>query len=106
VNNPQVTQGMIGLSVHPDHVFINLLESAPFNIGRNKMYIGVPGNLVAFACRTSFESDGDGFVSFRAKTVLIDHYVKTLGAFHVGNNVMVIDAAASRLLVKKYFGGA
>jgi hypothetical protein len=104
-NNPLVIQGLISLTINSDHIFINLLESAPFNIGRKKMYLGVPGNLVAFACKTSFEAGNEGFVSFRAKTVLVDHYKKTLGAIHIGNNVMIIDTDASKTLVDKYFGG-
>jgi hypothetical protein len=34
-----------------DHVFMHLVESAPFNKGKTKLYSGVPGNLVAFACK-------------------------------------------------------
>jgi len=51
VNNPDVIQGLISLEVKSDHVFMHLLESAPFNKGKNKMYAGVPGNLVTFACK-------------------------------------------------------
>ena len=35
-----------------DHIFINLVENAPFNIGKKKLYEGVPGNLFAFAWYT------------------------------------------------------
>jgi hypothetical protein len=52
---------------------MHLIESAPFNIGRNKIYYGVPGNLVAFACKLSFERGGEGYVSFLSKTRLIGH---------------------------------
>ena len=55
VNNPQIIQGVVSLSIETDHIFMNLLESAPFNIGRSKLYEGVPGNLVAFACKVSFQ---------------------------------------------------
>ncbi|PSR57471.1 hypothetical protein AHMF7605_27045 [Adhaeribacter arboris] len=103
VNNPTIIQGLVSLTIKPDHVFLNLLESAPFNIGQNKVYAGVPGNLVAFACKLSFGRGGDGFVSFQAKTKLIDHYVKTLGALHAGGHLMVIDALAAQKLIDKYF---
>ncbi|MCK5839270.1 MAG: hypothetical protein KAG99_05445, partial [Bacteroidales bacterium] len=53
--NPRIVQGLISLTVKPDHVYMYLLESSPFNIGKNKLYIGVPGNLVAFACKLSFQ---------------------------------------------------
>lgn len=50
-NNPNIIQGVVSLEVNPDHVYMHLIESAPFNIGKIKTYLGVPGNLVAFACK-------------------------------------------------------
>ena len=82
---------------------MNLVESAPFNIGRNKIYEGVAGNLVAFACKISFLNNLQGFVSFHSKTRLIDHYVKTLGAYHFGGHLMVIPTESAQFLVNKYF---
>ncbi len=32
-----------------------LIVSAKFNKGKNKIYAGVPGNLVAFACKMAFD---------------------------------------------------
>jgi len=103
IDNPEIVQGLISLTVKMDHVYMYLLESAPFNIGRKKLYEGVPGNLVAFACKLSFQRGGEGFVSFESKTKLIDHYVKTLGAYHFGGHLMVIDTIAAKRLVDKYF---
>ena len=34
---------------------MHLIESNKFNRGAKKVYLGVPGNLVAFACKYSFE---------------------------------------------------
>ena len=34
---------------------MHLIESASFNKGRNKMYAAVPGNLVAYAAKLSFQ---------------------------------------------------
>lgn len=68
---------------------------ASFNKGGEKMYEGVSGNLVAFACRLSFQRGFDGNVSFISKTQLVNHYVKTLGAFHAGNRLMIIDTGAA-----------
>jgi hypothetical protein len=103
VNNPNIIQGLLSITIETDHIFMNLLESAPFNIGQNKLYEGVAGNLVAYACKLSFQKGFDGFVSFTAKTQLIKHYEKTLGAFHFKNQRMVIDTQASKKLVEKYF---
>jgi hypothetical protein len=80
-----------------------LLESAPFNIGKDKIYEGIPGNLDAFACKLSFQRGGEGFVSFESKSKLIAHYVKTLGAYHFGGQLMVIDTIGAKKLVDKYF---
>lgn len=82
---------------------MNLLESAPFNIGNNKLYEGVAGNLVAYACRLSFQYGFDGFVAFTTKTKLIKHYEKTLGAYHLGGQKMIIPTDSSKALVLKYF---
>jgi hypothetical protein len=62
---------------------MNLIESAPFNIGKNKTYLGIPGNLVAFVCKLSFQRGGEGYVSFLSMTKLIEHYEKSLGAIHL-----------------------
>lgn len=103
VNNPNVIQGVISFSQEIDHIFMNLLENAPFNLGKHKMYDGVAGNLVAFACKVSFQQGFEGFVAFMAKTKLIEHYTNTLGALHIGGHRMIISTHASKILVEKYF---
>ncbi|HYF02642.1 MAG TPA: hypothetical protein VEC36_04655 [Patescibacteria group bacterium] len=103
VHNPDIIQGLLSLTIESDHVLINLLESAPFNIGAKKLYEGVAGNLVAYACKISFQHGFDGYVAFTAKTKLIAHYEKSLGAFHLGGNRMIIQNESSRLLVEHYF---
>jgi hypothetical protein len=102
-NNLNVIQGLTSLTVKADHVLIHLIENAPFNRGKDKLYEGVPGNLVAFACRLSFQRGNDGFVAFHSKTDLVNHYIKTLGALHQGNQLMVIESEAATKLVNKYF---
>jgi len=93
----------VSLRVEDDHVYMHLIESAPFNKGRAKIYLGVHGNLVAYACRLSFQKGFDGFVSFHSKTKLIDHYIKTLGAYHFGGHLMIIDMLPAKALIEKYF---
>ncbi|MEO6453332.1 MAG: hypothetical protein ABIN97_04635 [Ginsengibacter sp.] len=101
--NPNVIQGLVSLSIDIDHIYMHLIESAPFNKGRTKVYLGVPGNLVAYACRLSFQKGFDGFVSFHSKTKLIDHYKKALGAYHFGGHLMIIDTLPAKALIEKYF---
>ena len=102
-NNPNIIQGLVSFEIKTDHVFMNLIESAPFNIGKNKTYLGVPGNLVAFVCKVSFQRGFNGFVSFIAKTQLIEHYEKSLGAYHFGGQLMIINNVAALNLIGKYF---
>ena len=103
VNNSTIIQGLISLEVKADHVYMHLVESAPFNKGKSKLYSGVPGNLVAFACKLSFQRGHEGNVAFLSKTQLIEHYEKTLGAFHFGGRIMIIDTQAALKLINKYF---
>ena len=42
-NSPNIIQGVLSLEVNPDHVYMHVIESAPFNIGKHKTYLGVPG---------------------------------------------------------------
>jgi hypothetical protein len=103
VNNQTINQGLISLSVKTDHVYMHLIESAPFNKGKDKVYAGVPGNLVAFACKLSFQRGFEGYLSFLSKTNLINHYEKTLGASHAGGNLMIINTISALRLINKYF---
>jgi hypothetical protein len=103
VNNQSVIQGLISLEIKSDHVYMHLVESAPFNKGKTKVYAGVPGNLVAFACKLSFQRGHEGNVSFFSKSQLVQHYIDTLGAMHFGGRVMIIDTNAALKLINKYF---
>jgi len=102
-NNPNLIQGLICLERKPDHIYIHLLESSSFNKGIQKQFLGVAGNLVAFACKQSFHFGNDGNVSFIAKEQLIDHYERSIGAFHFGNRRMIINTNAAKKLINQYF---
>ncbi len=86
-----------------DHVFMHLLESATFNKGKDKVCVGVPGNLVAYACKVAFEKGYDGFISFISKTVLRQHYQQTLGAKVLFGDTMIIDTPEAMKLINRYF---
>lgn len=103
VNNIEIIQGLISLEDKGDHIFVNLIENAPFNIGKRKLYEGVPANLIAFACRMSWDTGNQGIISFVSKTKLIEHYEKTLGASHLGNHQMVIYPEEAFKLIKRYY---
>lgn len=101
--NERIIQGLISLQDRGDHIFMSLIESSKFNRGAKKLYLGVPGNLVAFVCKLSFDKGYDGYVSFESKTKLIAHYQKTLGAHVLFGNIMAIDTRAATSLVDQYF---
>jgi hypothetical protein len=42
-------------------------------------------------------------LDFRSKTQLIEHYIKTLGAYHFGGHLMIIETEAAQKLVSQYF---
>ena len=82
---------------------MHLVENAPFNLGKRKVYAGVAANLVAYACKESFQSGFEGNVAFISKTQLLDYYVETLGAIHIGAQRMIIETKPALKLINKYF---
>lgn len=101
--NSNVIQGLISLTEKEDHVYMHLIESASFNRGIDKVYLGIPGNLVAYACKVSFHRGFEGYVSFVAKSQLIEHYINLLEAVNIGGQIMVINTTAALKLINKYF---
>ena len=83
-DNPSIIHGLISLEEMQGFLYMHLLESVSFNKGKQKLYLGVPGNLVAFACKLAFEHGHDGYVAFVSKTALLQHYTDTLGATPIG----------------------
>ncbi len=103
VENKQIIQGLISLSVQSGFVFINLVENAKFNRGIKKVYVGVGGNLFAFACLKSKELGFEGCVSFLSKTSLFEYYNKSLGAIRTIGQRMAILENEAQVLIKQYF---
>jgi len=103
VNNPTIIQGLLSIEDKQDHIFMHLIESSKFNKGKGKIYIGVPGNLVAFACKVSVDMGYQGFLAFDAKTALIKHYQETLHATHFRGLRMFIESTAAQRLISRYF---
>jgi len=103
INNPTIIQGLLSIEDKRDHIFMHLIESAKFNKGKGKLYLGIPGNLVAFACKVSRDKGYDGYVAFDSKTVLIEHYRQTLGATHLIRQRMFVDPIAADRLIIRYF---
>lgn len=103
VNNPTIIQGLLSIEDKQDHIFMHLIENAKFNKNKDKVYLGVPGNLVAYACKVSVDKGYQGFLAFDAKTSLIKHYQETLYATHFRGLRMFIETNAALRLISKYF---
>ncbi len=100
---PSTIQGLISFEIKRGFIYVSLLESSPTNFGKNKRFLGIAGNLMAFACKTSFEAGNEGYVQFIAKTALIEHYKLTLNATVIFGQNMIIETPAAAKLVKQYF---
>lgn len=95
--------GLVSFTDKGDHLFMDLLESAPMNKGKTKRYSGVAANLVAFLCKKSLEKGYRGVVAFEPKSKLIEHYEKMLGAQRFAPNKMFIDTKEAYALIHQYF---
>jgi hypothetical protein len=102
-NNPTIIQGLLSIEDKQDHIFMHLIESSKFNKGKGKVYLGVPANLVAFACKISVDRGYEGFLAFDAKSSLIKHYQETLYATHFRGLRMFIESRAAMRLIQQYF---
>lgn len=103
LENKNIIQGLISLEDKGDHIFVNIVENNPFNIGKNKVCVGVPGNLFAYACRLSWDKRNQGLVSFVSKYKLVYHFENYFGAIHGGSFKMVIFPKPSFQLIKQYY---
>jgi hypothetical protein len=100
---PEVIQGLVSFEKDNGFVYMPLIENAPFNRYKNKKYLGVCGNLVAYVCKVSMEYGFDGVVSFEPKTALIPHYERTLGAVRISERRMAIFEEDAKNLIDNYF---
>lgn len=98
-------QGLIALKHIRDQLYthVDVVESAPKNRGKNGKYQGVGAHLFAIACKLSWDVGNEGFVQFKAKTDLVEHYRETLKAKNIDSQNMYIDSHAALNLIKTYF---
>lgn len=107
-NDSDNIQGMIALTKfeRDKAVYVNIAESAPHNIGKEKRFVGVGGHLFAIAVQKSIDYGYNGFVFMDAKNFeLVKHYQDTLGATLLGiphEYRMYIDEEAAHRLLKEY----
>ncbi len=105
-------QGLLAFRPEPRSkaVFVELVESAPFNNAHNKIfsgkdYTGVGGHLFAEAVKESYDQGFGGFIYFRAKTDLIEYYQSELGAtlWNPRERIMAIDERSAVQLYARYY---
>lgn len=101
-------QGLVALTKfeRDKAIYVNIAESAPHNLGNNKLYSGVGGHLFAIVAQYSKELGYGGFVFMDAKNIgLVEHYRNTLGAQLLGiphQYRMFIDEDTAEDLLKIY----
>jgi len=103
--SPSEVLGMMSIERQPDFIEVILIESNPNDVGHEKRYRGIPGNLLAFAARLSFNLGNEGFLRLVAKTELIDHYVREYGfSRHGHSQIMILNSAAAARLISTFIG--
>ena len=104
IDTPQTIEGVLQVKIEGDMFIMDLIEIAPHNIGSNKRYELVAECLISFACRESFNIEGDykGFLTFIAKTDLIDWYASKYGAIQAIGQRMFITPKKGLELQEKY----
>ena len=104
INLPKTVEGALLLRVEEKMLIMDALEVAPHNVGKNKRYDYVAGVLIAYGCRESFKLEGNykGYLTFTAKTNLIEWYRKKYGAELAFGQRMFIDWENGQKLIKKY----
>jgi len=105
---PKKIEGLIMLTIYYEEMlFMNNIELAPHNIGKNKKYGNLAGCLLAFGCRESFrigKGSYHGFLSFDSKTELITLYQEKYGASIAMGHKMYFAPTTGKRLMKRYLG--
>ena len=100
------TDEMLGLMSHinfpeEQRLQINLLTVAKENRGKDKIYDGIAGNLIAYACREGNRLYAEeACVSLQPKTELKKHYMEFYGMHDAGMQVFLEGPNLFRLLEK------
>ncbi|MGK0363645.1 MAG: hypothetical protein ACI85O_000698 [Saprospiraceae bacterium] len=104
-SNPSAIQGVLHLKKQEGMLIMELVEIAPHNIGqKSKRYEYIAGCLIAYACKETFklETNYKGFLSFEAKTRLIDWYKEKYYAKIAMGHKMYIEPEDGIVLINEY----
>jgi hypothetical protein len=82
-----------------NRIEVRLLAVSAENIGKNKLFERIVGNLFAFACRLALKEYGQmGAISLIPKTVLGRHYMDKYGFEQAGKHLFVAGKELLHLL--------
>lgn len=105
-NESNEVEGILMLSMMFDEMlYMNNIEIAPHNLGKNGKFDNAAGCLIAYGCLKSFElgkSSYKGYLTFESKTSLISLYQNKYGATLAMGQRMFIEPAAGLKLIEKY----
>ena len=106
LNTPSVLEGLIMLSLmYGEMLYMDNIEIAPHNIGREGIHAYSAGCLLAYGCKKGFEKGKGpyrGYLTFESKTQLIPLYQQKYGAVLAKGRRMFIPPEAGLLLINKY----
>jgi hypothetical protein len=101
---PEEILGLMSIDREVNFIEVILIESNPKDVGCDKRFRGIPGHLLAFAAKLSFQLGNEGFVRLIAKTELIDHYVREYGFERFGRSpIMILGPDAAARLITTFF---
>jgi hypothetical protein len=89
-------------------VYVVNVEVAPHNYRHVGKYKGTGAHLFAIAIKKSMELGFEGHIHFNAKTNIIEHYEKTIGARLVNakNGMMEVSEQDAKDVYEKYMEGS
>lgn len=80
---------------------INLLACTGENVGKGKIYEGIAGHLIAYACRLAVKKYGsNACVSLVPKTRLKNHYIMKYGMLDAGWQLFLEGRALNNIILK------
>jgi len=103
---PDKIEGMLAVSIkNEEMVYMENIEVAPHNYGRNGKFVNVAGCLISYACQFSIQygkGNYKGFLSLESKTELINYYKEKYGAIQLLGQKMYFDRVGGMKLIEKY----
>ena len=96
-------QGAISMFDNGDHVFVDLIESAPQNRTNPRSFVNIARILIAFAGKRSMDIGAEGFIALTPKDRLYDYYVRRFSAFPIGRRNLAIADVVTNHWIKVYY---